>query len=139
MEQYYKVTAKCGHVGRGHYIEISFAVRAESGKQAAALARKFPRVKHDHPDAIRDVQLISRAEYLALLSENDADPYLHCSNVQQQRQIQGLEYRLIPENDRHAVHTRDSSVNYKRRRRNVDDQERRREMRGNLYTDLISA
>ena len=50
MEQikYYNVTAKCGHVGRENYIPISFAVKAQSAKEASKRVRNFPRVKHDH-------------------------------------------------------------------------------------------
>ena len=48
----YEVCAKCGHVGRYNYVDKIFAVKASSGKEAAAKVRNFPRVKHDHKDAI---------------------------------------------------------------------------------------
>lgn len=51
----YKVIAKCGHVGKGKYIQIAFAVKANDGKEAAKIVRKFPRVKHDKKDAIINV------------------------------------------------------------------------------------
>ena len=50
--RYYEVTAKCGHVGKGFYIPITFPVRAKSAAEAASVTRAFPRVKHDHKDAI---------------------------------------------------------------------------------------
>ena len=31
----YKVVAKCGHVGKGHYVDKVFAVKAETAKEAA--------------------------------------------------------------------------------------------------------
>ena len=56
FEKYYMVIAKCGHVGRKNYIPVKFAVVAESGKEAAKKVRQFPRVKHDHKDAISIVK-----------------------------------------------------------------------------------
>lgn len=81
----YEVKAKCGHVGRGYYVEKTFAVMAENGKEAAAIARQFPRVKHHHSDAIRYVSKISEERYSEIISENSADPYFLAQNVQEQR------------------------------------------------------
>ena len=64
MKNYFEVIAKCGHVGRNKYIPIKFAVEAESGKDAAAMVRRFPRVKHNHKDAILDCKEIFYEEYL---------------------------------------------------------------------------
>ena len=92
----YKVVCKCGHVGRGNYVKIAFPVVAESKKQAAAIGRNIPRVKHHHKDAILDVIKISPEEYFVLEEENYNDPYLKCNNIQEQNQID-LTGRLIPE------------------------------------------
>ena len=81
----YKVVAKCGHVGKGHYVEKIFAVKAEDGKEAAERVRMFPRVKHHHKDAIRSVELISIGEYIELRAAQEADPFFFCRNVQEQR------------------------------------------------------
>ena len=80
----YEVCAKCGHVGRKYYIDKVFAVKAESAKEAAAIARQIPRVKHDHKDAIRYVKKIDEERFLEIIRENEADPYLHCKNRQEQ-------------------------------------------------------
>lgn len=53
---YYKVRAKCGHVGRNNYIIKPFFVKANDGKEAAKIVRNTPRVKHDHKYAIIDVK-----------------------------------------------------------------------------------
>ena len=53
---FYKVTAKCGHVGRNNYIEKDFFVKADSGRDAALIVRCKPRVKHDRKDAILSVK-----------------------------------------------------------------------------------
>lgn len=46
----------------------------------------IPRVKHNHKDAILSVTRISKEEYLLLLEENHNDEYLHCKNIQQQKE-----------------------------------------------------
>ena len=55
----YEVICKCGHVGKQHYIEISFPIIAENGREAAKKARYLPRVKHHHKDAIINVRKIT--------------------------------------------------------------------------------
>ena len=43
--KYYKVTAKCGHVGNGMFCIKNFYVKAKSKKEARNLVRTRPRVK----------------------------------------------------------------------------------------------
>ena len=95
--KYYEVTAKCGHVGKNNCIFITFACAAENGKEAAAKVRRYKRVKHDHKDAIRNVNEISFEEFMKLKAENDADPYLHCKNPQEQRKIPDFDSRVVPD------------------------------------------
>lgn len=64
QRNYYKVLAKCGHVGKGYYFEGKFYIAAETASKAAFKARKFPRVKHDHKDAIISVTPITYKEYV---------------------------------------------------------------------------
>ena len=61
--RYFKVEAKCGHVRRNNYILKEFYVKAESKKEAARIVKDTPRVKHNHKDAIREVEEISLGEY----------------------------------------------------------------------------
>ena len=56
---YFKVVAKCGHVKRDKYYEGTFYVYARDAKGAAAFVRQFPRVKHNHKDAIISVDKIT--------------------------------------------------------------------------------
>lgn len=88
----YKVTAKCGHVGRNYYVIKSFPVQASDGKEAARIARNIPRVKHHHKDAIISVEEITLAEYYALIRQNNSDPYFSCQNVQDQRKYEEVIY-----------------------------------------------
>lgn len=97
MNKYYSVTAKCGHVGKRYFIPIEFAIRAESAKEAARIAREMPRVKHDHKDAIQSVLEITWEEYITLRQQNDADPYLQCKSVQEQRMIETIYDRVVEE------------------------------------------
>ena len=96
--KYYLVTAKCGHVGRNFYIPVTFAVKATSGKEAAANVRQFPRVKHDHKDAIIEVFEVSSEQYERQLLANNWDPYLHIDNRRDHRALEFLfADRLMPE------------------------------------------
>lgn len=91
---YYEVIAKCGHVGKKHYVPIKFAVIAKDGKEAAKMVRQFPRVKHDHKDAILNVNKIDYERYLEIVEMNNNDPYLKCHSRQEQNLIDNLEDRL---------------------------------------------
>ena len=87
----YEVCAKCGHVGRGYYVDKVFAVIASNGKEAAAKVRQFPRVKHDYKDAILYVKKIDEERFYEILDLNKMDPFLHCHNIQEQRRTCNLE------------------------------------------------
>ncbi|MBR6515226.1 MAG: hypothetical protein IKT40_00065 [Bacilli bacterium] len=120
FEKYYMVIAKCGHVGRKNYIPVKFAVVAESGKEAAKKVRQFPRVKHDHKDAILDVRCITLEEFLEIIEINGNDPYLKCHSRQEQNLIVNLAERMVA--DLHNVkqafdkQTRKARVAYKLRK-----------------------
>ena len=92
----YEVGTKCGHVGKKYYVEKIFAVKARDAKEAAAVARNFPRVKHDHKDAILYVEEIDAIRYEEILEINSRDAYFTCESVQEQR-IMCSELNLIEE------------------------------------------
>jgi len=93
---YYLILCKAGHVGRNYYMPIWFPVEAEDGRQAAAIARAIPRVKHDHKDAILDCVKTDYEGFLAQIEENAKDPYLLCRSRHEQDQIMPLiKYRLV--------------------------------------------
>lgn len=95
QKEYYKVTAKGGHVGKQYYIEIEIAIKASSGKEAARKARHCPRVKHDHKDAIIKVEKISKETYFEIIRKNKNDPYWKTNSKQDQNKIRNLNERLI--------------------------------------------
>ena len=101
--RYYEVTAKCGHVGRGYYIPIGFAVRAETASEAATVTRTMPRVKHDHKDAILSVREVDVFEYDDLQEVNRYDPYLQCRSKREQMMEYDAIYNRLVEERRNSV------------------------------------
>lgn len=101
----YEVVCKCGHVGRFHYVKISFPIKARSGKEAARIARGLPRVKHDHKNAILNVCRIDQNRFVELMERNNQDPYLHCSCIQDQNLID-ISDRLLAEEKNAPYRTR---------------------------------
>lgn len=87
MEQYYEVTAKCGHVGRDKYYEGHFFIKASNGKEAAKIIRFTPRVKHNHSDAILSVNRITEEEYISGLEAKKQEAYFNCKSRHQQQEL----------------------------------------------------
>ena len=85
--KYFKVEAKMGHVGRNHYLLKEIYVEAMNKKEAAAKVRMFPRVKHNHKDAIRSVKEVEYGEYLEGKKGARRDGYIMSRNIQQQRAL----------------------------------------------------
>lgn len=82
--RYFKVIAKCGHVGRNNYILKVFYQSATDGKEAAKIVRNLPRVKHNHKDAIRGVVEITQDEFFQGRKIMSEDPYFNVHNKQSQ-------------------------------------------------------
>jgi len=85
--KYFKVEAKMGHVGRNHYVLKEIYVKAMNKKEAAAIVRMIPRVKHHHKDAIRSVKEVGYGEYLEGKENARRDGYFSAHNIQQQREF----------------------------------------------------
>ena len=127
--KFFKLQAKCGHVGRNHYILKWFYVKALTGEDAAKVVRDKPRVKHNQKDAIRDVIEISLDNYLAGIKTNSKDMYFKCSNKQDQEYYKCVKLEEIyPEEN--------EKPNYKKKRNGQIiknkflEKEMKREMRG---------
>lgn len=93
--RYYKVAAKCGHVGRYHYIIKEFYIEANDGKDAAHKVRHLPRVKHDRKDAILSIEIITQADYLAGKALQAKDMYFRVHSSTEQRQCGAVDYELV--------------------------------------------
>ena len=116
---YYKVRAKCGHVGRNHYIEKQFYVEASSGKEAAFKVRYLPRVKHHHKDAIRCVEKVSCEEYCMGIENNMTDSYFKVTNSSKQRLLGAVNPMEIRHEDRRENFKKTRNVDYIMKRNKI--------------------
>ena len=102
--EFYLVTTKCGHVGKTSYVPITFPIKAENGREAARIARTFPRVKRNHWDAILKVEKVDEDEYLKQIVINNQDPYLHVSSKQEQKElVEDIESRMVEDNHQNEI------------------------------------
>ena len=81
---YYKVLAKCGHVGRNNFILKAFYVKAEDGREAARDVRNKGRVKHNQKFAIKLVEKISLEDYSVGCKMMAEDSYFKAHSKQEQ-------------------------------------------------------
>ena len=112
----FKVTVKCGHVGKNKYVLIDFAIKAESRKEASFIAKRIPRVKHHRKDTIVDCVEVSEEEFKEIVEKNNNDMYLKCKNIQEQRLIEGFESRIMSyevEEDNKLKAKREARINHK--------------------------
>lgn len=86
--KYFKVIAKCGHVGKGNYVPVAFAVKAESRSAASQNVMRYHRVKKQLSNAIISCDEIDKKSYKELVRVNANDPYLQCKCNRQQREIE---------------------------------------------------
>ena len=125
QKRYYKVSAKGGHVGKKFYIQLEIPIKASSRKEAAKKARNFPRVKHDHKDAIINVEEISKESYFKLKEKNKNDLYFQCTSVQEQKKkIPDLEDHLVLdphyiENDKKLITNKEIKLYKKKKNDNI--------------------
>jgi hypothetical protein len=82
--KYYKVTAKCGHVSKGYYVDKDFPVKALSGSEASKKVMCYPRVKKHLKDKITSCVEIGRDEYHSLKKKNRKDGYFQSKNRRDQ-------------------------------------------------------
>lgn len=75
-KKYFKVIAKCGHVGKNKYVPIPFAVSAQSRSEASQKALKFPRVKKQLDDAIISCEEIDKKTFKEIIKANQSNQYL---------------------------------------------------------------
>lgn len=98
MKNCYEVRCKGGHVGKDFYYPMFLYIEAESGKEAAWIARYTPRVKHDHKDCVLGVQKISHEELLDGRRRNHEDGYYRSHSKQDfLSRCPDYQERLIPE------------------------------------------
>ena len=111
----YIVKAKCGHLGIGRFIPISFPIKANSPKEAASIGKNLPRVKKGRKDSIISVVEVSWFAYQVQRVLNEMDPYLQVHNKQEQDEIMHLIEHRIEYEDEKPINEckRRDSVKYK--------------------------
>lgn len=92
--KYYKVTAKCGHVGNGMFCVKNFYVKAKNKKEARSIVRKRPRVKKSMNNPIVDIHRISFDEYCDGLAEWINDPYFRYRTAEGLQKAKSNGYKL---------------------------------------------
>ena len=78
--KYFKVTAKCGHVSNGYYIDKDFPVYAKTASEASQLVKSFPRVKKHLKYCITACIEITNEEFYDLREKNNNDGYFKAKN-----------------------------------------------------------
>ncbi len=97
--KFFRVKAKCGHVGMNKYFEGTFYIEAESKKEAAKKTRDIGRVKHDRKDAILEVEEIDIEAYIKGINEKAKNPYYNCKNRQEQNlYLHEIQDSIVDEN-----------------------------------------
>ena len=96
--KYFKVIAKCGHVGKGNYVPVAFAVKAESRSAASQKVMTYRRVKKQLNDAIISCEAIDKKSYKELMQANNEFKYLQCKCNKQQSAIEDFD-SLICKNE----------------------------------------
>jgi hypothetical protein len=121
--KYFIVIAKCGHVGRNRYIEKELTIRATSGKEAAKIARNYPRVKHHWKDAIVEVIEVDVEEFKRIRVKNYSDPYFSVKNIQEQRMycINIDEHIRERQSEESYKQDRVKRINYMMKKRKIEE------------------
>lgn len=84
---YYFVIAKCGHVGKGKYIDVIFPIMAETKKEASQMVLLKPKVKKQLSNAISSVFEVSKEEFDEQMNINKEDIYIHSHCKQEIKEI----------------------------------------------------
>lgn len=77
VKKYFIVIAKCGHVGKGKYIEVEFPTISSSKVAAAKSVLQAGKVKKQLKNAISAVYEVDKEEYLEVKDRFENDLYIH--------------------------------------------------------------
>ena len=142
MKKYFSVKTKCGHVGKFRCVWIDFAVAAENAKEATEKVKKYSRVKRHQKSCIESVTEIDFENFMMLKAKNDADPYLHCKSIQEQRAVEGFEDRIELDEYNIAKYskkvTKKESLEYRVKRAKVKENSQKRALREYFYEEAIA-
>lgn len=91
--KFFKVEARCGHVGDGMFYPVNFYVTGKNKEEAVEKVKAFPRVKKSNAkSAIISIREIDRDGYEKGQIEMQNNPFLHHNtlNKEQQKQLDEL-------------------------------------------------
>lgn len=125
---YYKVIAKCGHVGKGRYIVKDIYVMADDGREAALKGRWFPRVKHHWKNAIEAVYKITPEEYRLGKIKTKQDKYFQVKNSTEQRYFVDIDPDEVQEREKLVNKKRDKSFDYYVQMKKIRDRDMRMQL-----------
>ena len=141
MKKYFSVKTKCGHVGKFRCVWIDFAVVADNAKAAAEKVKKYSRVKRHQKSCIESVTEIDFENFMMLKAKNDADPYLHCKSIQEQRAVEGFEDRIEVDEYNIAKYskkvTKKELLEYRVKRAKVKENSQKRALIEYFYGEAI--
>lgn len=100
--KFFKVVAKCGHVGELMFYPVNFYVYAKNKSKAIELVKNLPRVKKSKSaSAIISISEISKDEFEKGRKEMDENLFLHHNELTEQQQQQLFD--LIDQNKQEEV------------------------------------
>lgn len=117
---YYLVKAKCGHVGRGKYIEKNFPIYANSKKEAARIVLNKARVKKHLKDAIISIIEINESDFIEYVEINSNDLYLHShSKIYNSLFLEEIKSNIKSKKNKYEFICRKERINYKKKKENL--------------------
>jgi len=135
--KYFKVTAKCGHVSKGYYIDKDFPVFAKTASEASQKVKTYPRVKKQLKDCITECIEISVEEFYALRERNHKDGYFKAKN---NRDLDN--FCPMIENDKKRVDSlrtsyKKADIEFKKAKEALYIKEIRRFIKNSIYSNAL--
>ncbi len=132
-KKYFEVGVKFGHVGTSKFYKGTLYLLANSRKEAAQIAREYPRVKHHHKEAILYVHRIEKNEYIAGRNKNKSNLFFTCTSTAGKKNTilyniddiydEGTDSRATTRAKRKII---DYEKNVSKRYNNIEDKEAKR-------------
>jgi len=116
MNKYFCVTAKCGHVSKGHYINKDFPIIAASASEASKRVMQLPRVKKQLKNAITACIEITLEQFKILKESFKKDGYFQAKNSKQQQILCPNIQNEILELEHHTSPRKEKNFEYKQKK-----------------------
>ncbi len=121
--KYFLVKAKCGHVGRGKYIEVDFPICAETMHDASQSCLQRPKVKRHLKNAISSVREVSFDDYQEERQAFNVNSYVRAHTKKETRvwldEVQSLDYR---DKRKNSFADRNERINYLMKKKKLKEE-----------------